>query len=307
MTNLKFRIKNWKLRIKSWKLKIKKGNISILVIFVLLASGVIGVLTMHFVGQMLSYRGAVQSYYQSYYLARAWLELSLTQAQTRGVGFEYQVQSGDAIVKNNFWCWPECDFETEIFAQSAYYHNNAWEGTWCNTGNAFLLSGGQALVIPLYGDSLQSQNNVFSGFSAVEYKRLFPLDLRIDFVPIWAQADSFTLGFVWGDEKVTTISQTGTTDGADLFFTNFLLQEYLEDLRTETVNHHLIVSNNQKDTLIQFCLNISISSHTSPHPLPLDHAHIKSIGQFHGKTLGLDAVYRHNVLPSFLSHTSLGF
>lgn len=52
-------------------MKKKSGNISILVIFVLLASSLLGILSMNYVQQMMKQSSAVQSYYKSYYLAKA--------------------------------------------------------------------------------------------------------------------------------------------------------------------------------------------------------------------------------------------
>jgi ABC-type siderophore export system fused ATPase/permease subunit len=61
----------------------KQGNISILVLFVLVASSLIGVLTMTFVNQMLYAANSISSYYTSYYLANAGLELLASEAKYR--------------------------------------------------------------------------------------------------------------------------------------------------------------------------------------------------------------------------------
>ena len=49
----------------------KSGNISILVIFVLLASSLLGILSMNFVQQMMQQSTIVNSYYKTYYLSKA--------------------------------------------------------------------------------------------------------------------------------------------------------------------------------------------------------------------------------------------
>jgi len=55
------------------------------VIFVLLASSLIGILTMNFVKQMVSYTNDMNSYNKSYYYAKAGLELALVEINNAGI------------------------------------------------------------------------------------------------------------------------------------------------------------------------------------------------------------------------------
>ena len=109
-------------------LKKKKGNISILVIFVLIACSLIGVLTMSFINQMLFISNATLSYYKSYYLANAGLELLLTEAKSSGVGFETSLGTGNQIFKENFSCM-NCDFSASISGTSLELSKAFWKGT----------------------------------------------------------------------------------------------------------------------------------------------------------------------------------
>jgi hypothetical protein len=79
----------------------RKANISLLVIFVLLASSLIALLTMHQIQNLMSYGATTSNYFRAYYLAKAGLELALTEANIREAGFEMEVLSGDAIVAEN--------------------------------------------------------------------------------------------------------------------------------------------------------------------------------------------------------------
>ena len=85
----------------------KKGNISILVIFVLLASSLLGVLAINFVQSMMKQSATVYNYYQSYYLAKAGVELGLAELGHRGVGFE-QIFSDPLFMSGNFLCAGRC-------------------------------------------------------------------------------------------------------------------------------------------------------------------------------------------------------
>jgi hypothetical protein len=85
----------------------KKGNISILVIFVLLASSLLGVLAMNFVQSMQKQSATVYNSYQSYYLAKAGIELGLSELGHRGIGFE-QIFSDEVFLSGNFLCAGRC-------------------------------------------------------------------------------------------------------------------------------------------------------------------------------------------------------
>jgi hypothetical protein len=78
-----------------------KGNISLLVIFVLLASSLIALLAMHQIQNLMSYGGLTSRYFKAHYLAKAGLELALTETSLREAGFQVQVDSGNAIVSGN--------------------------------------------------------------------------------------------------------------------------------------------------------------------------------------------------------------
>lgn len=66
-------------------MKHKKGNISIFVIFILLASSLLGLLSLLFIQKLLRYQNIAIKYYQSYYSAKAGLEIALALHKIRGV------------------------------------------------------------------------------------------------------------------------------------------------------------------------------------------------------------------------------
>ena len=51
---------------------------------------------------LMDYGTSAFDYFKTYYLGRAWLELALTEVQTRGYGFNFVSESGNAIVTENF-------------------------------------------------------------------------------------------------------------------------------------------------------------------------------------------------------------
>ena len=78
-----------------------KGNVSLLVIFVLLASSVIALLSINQIQHLLAYWNMTFNYFRAFYLAKAWTELGLTEVYYREAWFEDSVGSWDAIVTWN--------------------------------------------------------------------------------------------------------------------------------------------------------------------------------------------------------------
>jgi hypothetical protein len=134
-------------------MKKKSGNISILVIFVLLASSLLGILSMNFVQQMMKQSATVHNYYKAYYLAKAGLELSLAQVTSRGVGFEYTISNEDAIVSGNFFSGFDqsiYSLSTQISGMSMMLSKNFWQSTGCDT--PYILAPGDTTIVPLFRD-----------------------------------------------------------------------------------------------------------------------------------------------------------
>jgi hypothetical protein len=124
----------------------KRGNISLLVIFVLLASSLIALLAMNQIQHLLSYGAMTNNYFRAHYLAKAGLELALTETSLREAGFQMGEQqgilSGDAVVISNVLAGYE-GFQP-FFSVHLQARTNAWSGE---------LAVGESMVIPLFLDS----------------------------------------------------------------------------------------------------------------------------------------------------------
>ena len=86
---------------KSFIKKKLSGNVSLLVILILLASSVIALLSINQIQHLLTYGNMTFNYFRSYYLAKAWTELWLTEVYYREAWFNQKVKSWDSIVLNN--------------------------------------------------------------------------------------------------------------------------------------------------------------------------------------------------------------
>ena len=107
----------------------KQGNISILVMFVLLASSLLGVLALHFIQNMTEQSVLTYQYYQSYYLAKAGVELQLAALPSRGYGFSRSLASGSRFLQDNFLCHGKCDLWTSIQGSSSLLSDSVWDTT----------------------------------------------------------------------------------------------------------------------------------------------------------------------------------
>lgn len=301
---MKKRYTNIKRRLNSKK----EGNISILVIFVLLASGVIGILTMHFVRQIIQYNGSILSYYKSYYLARGGLELSLAQVTHRGIGFEYEVGTGDTILTENFDC-KNCGFVTTIHAKDKYINAKPWLGTGCNDNTKIVVNPGESSIIPLHYDVYTETNNVSKSLREEENLDFtFKHDLRFTYDHQWERKSDITLSLITDGEDM--ITQTYTDGDYDQNFTDFLHYIIATDSnRRKNTGNYLLISNIRSDAApLEFCLEAGRASQNVllDSDQALQFSHIKSIGTYQNKTIGLEAVFKHTSLPSFLGQTSLG-
>lgn len=85
--------------------KKRRGNITLLALFVLLASALIGVLVALFMKYFLRYSDDVLSYEKAHYLAKAGTELGLALVNSRGPGLNFDnTELIDKLCKSNFTC-----------------------------------------------------------------------------------------------------------------------------------------------------------------------------------------------------------
>jgi len=78
-----------------------KGNISLLVILILLASSVIALLSINQIQHLITYWNMTFNYFRAFYLAKAGTELWLSEVYYREAWFEHTINSGEAIVSKN--------------------------------------------------------------------------------------------------------------------------------------------------------------------------------------------------------------
>lgn len=293
----------------------KKWNISILVLFVLIASSLMWVLTLHFTQELMKYQSDIYSYYTSYYMAKAWLELWLTQAATRWIGFDYQVTTWTSLLRN-FACSWQCLFSVDVLWRSQLLGDGFWKWTGCSQETAFTLRPWWSLLIPLFTEDT-SFASVYDTLSSVWIKESltnYRQDLVVQY-PEWSQLSSFTYWLLilsWGD-----LYENGTffrvASSLDDFFTQF--DEYVQTLAwdsqfTDMINifgnekfdFYILISNTENSVPTSLCLWHPSNQVGKIVRFPTQKFYIKSSGIYRDKQVWIQALYKQ-ALPDFLVNT----
>ncbi len=295
-------------------MKKKSGNISILVIFVLLASSLLGILSMNFVQQMMKQSAVVNSYYKAYYLSKAGIELWLSIIKYRGVGFEYSVNTWAALVRDNFFSGQNFSLFTSVSGTSSLLSKKFWQGSGC--AFPYVLSGGESIIVPLFRDVTPwSIADLFSSW--IVYENLASLlendSLDIEHI---LSSDTVTFGLLIlsGNElyengiffKSWSLSTISLHDFTTAFAT------YMTEVDRNFVNFYgspLLIEKGYKIYLMlsntaqidqSFCLKILADTQSqSISVLPTDTFFLQSQASYGDQRVALDASYAQPI-PSFL-------
>lgn len=135
-------------------------NITILALFVLLASALTGVLVALYMKNFMKYSEEITNYEKSSYMAKAWTELGLAIVGSHNVWLEYSFWSWstnfEEFIEDNFDCpyqleeWETCPnlpyFSLAISWMNTYYNM-------CSSENQITIWKWLSAIIPLFRDS----------------------------------------------------------------------------------------------------------------------------------------------------------
>lgn len=291
---------------------VKKGNISIFVIFVLLASSLLWLLALIFVQKLLRYQSVAIGYYQSYYTAKAWIETALALDKVRGVGFTYTIPQ--SLVTDNFACGEMCNINTKITARASFVQDQYWLADTCSTW--FILEPWQIKTVPLfYDDGTGSVATLFT--DPVQYTSL--IDRMRD-------GDIYMSSNAWITNRVAlgmlTLSWTELiADGSFIQeYTGMQISSVLSlfkndynayvqltlwagiNLYDPWYQSYLMIANTDQDNPLQLCVGINPTTYYPDAVLGQEIVFINSVGSFAGYRVGLQAVL-DNSIPQYLLQT----
>lgn len=140
-----------------------KGNVSLLVIFILLACSVIALLSINQIQRLLTYWNMTFNYFRAFYLAKAWTELWLTEVYNSWDGFNQSIESGNVIVSWNLlpeYSWFNPYFNMTI-SWSFYTLNDDIRSGEC-LWNEIKLATWDGIMLSLFSDVTDEFNRILS-------------------------------------------------------------------------------------------------------------------------------------------------
>lgn len=296
-----------------------KWNISILVLFILIASSLIWILSTNYIRELMEYNNIIHWYYKSYYLSKAWLEISLTQIQNNWVWFENTINTWDDIIKFNFLC-KNCNLYTSISWNSNSFSLNTRTDTWCN--NPISLNTWQSFILPLF-KQINLGTNYDKLTNSPTYKNMADKLPNIKLknpssnkeITIWIIIMSWSdilqdwiFIKTWSTNNPNIITEF--KNSFEAYWLDILI--WLSNLSNEYKKHSSLLKSfiilwNTKElqTAINFCIDIQSTIWINNDIyLPTSTFYIKSIWKYWTKTISLESFLKQPI-PDFLSHTYL--
>lgn len=278
-----------------------KWSISIVIIFVLLISALIWVLTMNFVKQMLLDTWDLYAYHKAYYHAKAWLELSLIEIDNSGIGFSHKLEDSDFFV-DNFEC-DNCGLKLNVLGKAKMLSDQFWINQWeCNTWNSFDLMPWDTVVFPLFVE--KENNTVWENIdTTIIYNKNIVNHLDdINFEYIWEWFFNINLGLViveWNEVKRDLLLMKKYTNGdvVEQYFEDYK-QYYGNDVFDNDDYFLYLVLSNVNDENLPFCLNTN-DPHNQWLYLAANKFYISSVWNFRDKSVWLTAILAQKI-PNFI-------
>lgn len=229
-----------------------KGNVSLLVILILLASSVISLLSINQIQRLLTYGNMTFNYFRAFYLAKAWTELWLTEVYNSGDGFTHSISGDNIIIQNNLvWMYTGFDpyFKMTITWSFATLTNDI-RNPECNW-NKIELTPWAGIMLSLFFDNNSTLPNILSdnvGYKRFDYVNNLSLNWTIDseltFAFFTYKYDSEVKDYVMDDIVVETWNS----------LTSFLINNPLVPNLVASENRRYLTIKNSWNKSVEFCI-----------------------------------------------------
>ena len=273
-------------------------NISILVILVLLACSLMWILSMNFLNNLISYTDNSYTYYKSYYIAKAWLELALTEIDNSDVWFSHVIWFWD-VINQNFD--GEGAFNVNIMWRYTFLSNEFWTKiNECTGKTALSIPAKWSMTLPMFYDNSSDYNTILSANSTYNY--LANSKDKLEVIYLWEQTPILDIWVVfqsWDSALWDYIYMTWLSFNSNFFknyFQNFDSMYSSEQPWDKQYFSYIVISN-PTDSEIKFCINVW-DDQNKQYAWPTTKYFISSRWEYRGKTVWLQAIYAQP-LPSF--------
>lgn len=254
-----FNIKNLTKKVKNKKLK---GNISLLVILVLLATSVITLLSINQIMRLISYWNQTFNYFRAYYIAKAWTELWLAEVYNREDGFNHRILSGSSIVTWNLledYSAFNSYFDTTITWSFKVLTNDIRESNECSWYNKITLNSGAGIMLSLYEDKTTWTKNILSSWSTTtNLNNINKLELECDYQSNNILTFAFFTYEKTNDNGITDYVMEDIIVSTWTNLTQFLSKDEVKTLIAKTdsnIKKYLTIKNSWENP-ISFCVKM---------------------------------------------------
>jgi len=307
-------------KIISKKIKLNNNwNISILVILILVASSLIWILTTNYIKDLMQYNNIINWYYKSYYLSKAWLELSLTEISNNDIWFENTINSWSNIISWNFIC-KNCNLNSNISWNSNYFSKNTWTDSGCN--NPISLNTWESFILPLFKQintwtnyqkltTLATYQNMADKIQNIVFQNISPNKEITIWIFIMSGSDilqDWVFIKTWSTNNPNIINDflsAFNTYAMNISVWNYTLSNAYTINALGLKSFLLLGNTKDNQQAISFCLKLQAPMWLSQIiTLPTSTFYIKSIWNNIEKTIWIEAFLKQPI-PEFLSHTYL--
>ena len=259
-----------------------KGNISLLVILILLASSVISLLSINQIQRLLTYGNMTFNYFRAFYIAKAGTELWLTEVYNSGDGFN-QVLSGDSITTWNFlsgYEWFEPHFRMNISWSFLYLTEDIRKSGECDSWNKIKLATWAWIMLSLFSDKTNDLNKILSDKSGDKS--------HIELTDFWELS---LYGFSGTSELTYAFFTYGVDDDWNEFMEDIVvvkwgtLQDFLKDKNIGDNNWYLTIKNSWSEP-VEFCINMDNK------PIPYSNFLITVFWHYGDMEVGLQSIVK---------------
>ena len=229
-----------------------KGNVSLLVIFILLASSVIALLSINQIQRLLTYGNMTFNYFRSFYLAKAGTELGLTEVYYREAGFEQTINSWDAIVTENLvWVYSGFNpyFTMNISWNFQHLTNDVRYTNNCNDDNKITLGTWEWIMLSLFRDITTWFDKIIDEGSEIEpLKDTVIKKLKMTRAWDWLTFWLFSYNDIWDMENII-VKEWNSSNNLNL---NNFLNNNIDSIQWN--RRYLTIKNSWNET-VSFCIN----------------------------------------------------